>query len=57
MTAKKMQWVENNLTNIRIFVWTSVFLASWYYADSLDTDVKYRCLQMLDWLVSTHPKK
>jgi len=30
--------------------------ASWYYADGI-TDVKYGCLQMLDWLVSTHPKK
>ncbi len=47
------QWVENNLTNIHIFC--TVFLASWYYADSVDTDVKYECLRILDWLVSTHP--
>jgi hypothetical protein len=28
--------------------------ASWYYTDG-NTDVKYGCLQMLDWLVSTYP--
>jgi hypothetical protein len=32
-----------------------VFLASWYYAEGIDTDVKYGCLQMLDGLVSSHP--
>ncbi len=44
------QRIENNLTNICIFC-----IASWYYADGINTDVKYRCLRMLDWLVSTHP--
>ncbi len=31
------------------------FAALWYYTDSIDIDVKYICLRMLDWLVSTHP--
>ncbi len=42
-----LKWVENNLTNIRIFctdICISRLLASWYYADSIDTDV---CIQML----------
>ncbi len=47
-------WKPTNLT----FVFTlriSVFLASWYYAEGLDTDVKYRCSRLLDGLVSSHP--
>ncbi len=31
--ALKNQWVENNPTNICILLLTSVFFASWYYAD------------------------
>ncbi len=47
-----MQWVETNQSNFRIYA--TEIVASWYYADS-DMDVKYGCLRMLDWLVSTHP--
>ncbi len=53
-------WKTTLLTSV-FFVWTfvflvtSVFLTSWDYADGIDTDDKYRCLRMLDWLVSTHP--
>ncbi len=39
-------WVENSLTNIHIFctdICISRPLTSWYYADSIDTDV---CIQM-----------
>ncbi len=53
---KKLLWLENNFTNIRIFCTDIRILTSWYYYDSVDTDVKYRCLRMLDCLVSTHPK-
>ena len=35
---------------------TSVFLTSWYYAEGIDTNVKYGCSRMLDGLVSSHPK-
>jgi hypothetical protein len=58
VTELKMNsgWKTTLLTSV-FFIQTSVFLASCYYADSIDTDVKYGCLQMLDWLVSTHHKK
>ncbi len=46
--------MENNLTNICILCMDICILTLWYYADDIDTDVKYGCLQMLDWLVSTH---
>jgi hypothetical protein len=32
-----------------------VFLALWYYAEGIDTDVKYGCSKMLDGLVPSHP--
>ncbi len=49
------QWVETNPSNICICP-TDIRFAAWlYYADSVDMNVKYRCLRMLDWLVSTHP--
>ncbi len=48
------QWVETNPSNIRICPMDICFAAWWYYADSIDTDVKYGYLQMLNWLVSTH---
>jgi hypothetical protein len=50
------QWAETNPFNIHICPTDIRFTAWWYYADSIDTDVKYRCLRMLDWLVSTHPE-
>jgi hypothetical protein len=49
------QWVETNRSNICICPTDICFTAWWYYTDSIDMDVKYRCLRMLDWLVSTHP--
>jgi len=49
------QWVETNPSNICICP-TDIRFAAWlYYADSVDMNVKYRCLRMLDWLVSTTP--
>jgi len=47
-------WKPTNLTSV-FTLRTSVFLASWYYAEGIDTDVKYGCLWMLDGLVSSHP--
>jgi hypothetical protein len=49
------QWVETNPYNICICPTDICFATWWYYTDGIDTDVKYRCLRMLDWLVSTHP--
>ncbi len=48
--------METNPSNIHICPTDVRFDAWWYYADGIDTDVKYRCLRMLDWLVSTDPK-
>ncbi len=45
----------SNLTSV-FTLRTSVFLASWYCAEGVDTDVKYGCLQMLNGFVSSHPK-
>jgi hypothetical protein len=45
----------SNLTSV-FTLRTSVFLASWYYAEGVDTDVKCGCFQMLDGFVSSHPK-
>ncbi len=39
-------------TDIRICPTDIRFAALWYYAVGVDTDVKYGCLGMLDWLVS-----
>jgi hypothetical protein len=47
-------WKPTNLTFV-FTLRTSVFLASWYYAEGLDTDVKYGCSRLLDGLVSSHP--
>jgi len=47
--------VETNPSNICICPTDIRFTACWYYSDGIDTDVKYGCLWMLDWLVSTHP--
>jgi len=49
-------WKPTNLTSV-FTVRTSVFLASWYYAEGVDTDVKDGCSRMLDGLVSSHPLK
>ncbi len=50
--GKILQWVETNPSNICIFPTDIHFYpGSWYY-----TNVKYRCLRVLDGLVSTHPK-
>jgi hypothetical protein len=49
------QWAETNPFNIRICPTDIHFAAWWCYPDGIDTDVKYGCLQMLDWLVSTLP--
>ncbi len=47
-------WKPTNLTPY--LPYGHLFIAtSWYYTDG-NTDVKYGCLRMLDWLVSTHPK-
>jgi hypothetical protein len=49
--------METNPSKICICPTDICFSACWYYADGVDTDVKYGCWQMLDWLVSTHPIK
>jgi hypothetical protein len=51
-----LQWVETNQSNFCIYPTDICILASWYYTEGVDMDVKYRCLQMLDGLVSSHPK-
>jgi hypothetical protein len=56
-TSSKKQWVENHPSNICICPIDICFGAWWYYAEGIDMEVKYGCLQMLDWLVSTHPEK
>ncbi len=43
------QWLDPYLPYGHPFI-----AASRYYADG-NTDVKYRCFRMLDWLVSTYP--
>ncbi len=48
-----IQWVENNLTNICIFctdILMSCLLASWYYADGIDTDVSIRMFADVRWV-------
>jgi hypothetical protein len=52
---RMLQWVETNPSNIHICPTDICFAALRYYADGIDTDVKYGCLQMLDWFVFTHP--
>ncbi len=47
-------WKPTNLTSV-FTLRTSVFLASSYYAEGIDTEVKYGCSWMLDGLVSSHP--
>ncbi len=47
------QWVENNLTNIRIFcsdICISRLLALWYYTDCVDTDVCIRMFADVKWV-------
>jgi hypothetical protein len=54
----KWPGVENDLNNIRIFVQTSVFLTFSPHGTTLMALIRmsiYRCLQMLDGLVSSHP--
>jgi len=54
----KWPGVENDLNNIRIFVQTSVFLTFSPHGTTLMALIRmsiYRCLQMLDVLVSSHP--
>jgi hypothetical protein len=47
-------WKLTNLTSV-FTLWTSIFLASWYYAEGINTDIKYGGSWMLDGLVSSHP--
>ncbi len=49
-------WKPTNLTSV-FTLRTSVFLTSWYYAEGVDTDVKYVCSRMLDGLVSSQVGK
>jgi hypothetical protein len=53
--SRLISMVETNPSNI-CFLPTDIsfYLASWYYANSLQMSV-YRCSQMLDELVSSHP--
>ncbi len=46
-------WKPTNLTAV-FTLQTTVFLASWNYAEGIDTDVKYGCSLILDGLVSSH---
>ncbi len=55
-TLKPCQWVETSQPNFCIYPMDiRIFLTSWFYAEGIDTDVKYRCLRMLDGLVFSHP--
>jgi hypothetical protein len=47
-------WKPTNLTTV-FTLRTSIFLASWYYAEGIYIDVKYGCSWILDGLVSSHP--
>jgi hypothetical protein len=50
-----MQWVETNPSNICIFPTDMHFISPHGTTLKAFVDVKYRCLQMLEGLVYTHP--
>ncbi len=52
------QWVENNLTSIRIFytdICISRPLTSWYFADSIDMDVRIQMFADVRWVGFLRP--
>jgi hypothetical protein len=50
-----LQWVETNQSNFRIYPTDIHFSPPHGTTLMAFADVKYRCLRMLDGLVSSHP--